>query len=220
MIALIDDEGGKQFLVFIKSYLLWIFFVIGSEWLVILQRYTEHYSEKTVLNLEGKKAIVATITEVANQATAAVVADYRGITVSAMNALRKSARKTGVSVGVYRNTLARRALQDTEFACLSDVLVGSVALFFAQSDPGAAARLLRDFEFADKLTVRGLALGGKLMGPDQLKAVASLPSREEVLTQLVAVMNAPVMKFVRTMNDIPGRAVRVINAVAENKKAA
>ena len=173
-----------------------------------------------MLNLEAKKAMVAKISEVASVSTSAVVADYRGITVSAMNALRKSARKTGVSVGVYRNTLARRALKDTEFACLSDILVGPVVLFFAQNDPGAAARLLRDFEFADKLTVRGLALGGKLMGPDQLKAVASLPSRLEALTQLVAVMKAPITKFVRTLNEPTSQAVRAFAAVAESKKAA
>ena len=97
------------------------------------------------LNLEDKKAMVADLLEVAGTAMSAVAADYRGLTVSVMNALRKSARRSGVSVGVYRNTLARRALQDTEFACLSEVLTGPIVLFFAQNEPGAAARLLRDF---------------------------------------------------------------------------
>src|SRR3990167_10768927 len=123
--------------------------------------------------------MVAELSEVAGTAMSMVVADYRGLTVSVMNALRKSARKSGVDVGVYRNTLTRRALKDTEFACLSEVLTGPIVLFFAQSDPGAAARVLRDFEHAEQLTVRGLALGGQLLPATQLKAVASLPTRHE-----------------------------------------
>lgn len=172
------------------------------------------------LNLEDKKAIVAELVGVASSSLSAVAADYRGLTVSVMNALRKSARQSDVKVGVYRNTLARRALQDTEFACLSDVLTGPIVLFFAQNDPGAAARVLRDFEFADKLTVRGLALGGQLLSPDQLKAVASLPTREQALTQLVAVMQAPITKFVRTLNEPAAQTARVMAAIAEQKKAA
>ncbi len=172
------------------------------------------------LNLENKKAIVAELTEVAGTALSVVAADYRGITVSVMNALRKTARSQGVAVGVYRNTLARRALKDTEFACLADVLTGPIVLFFAQNDPGAAARVLRDFEFADKLAVRGIALGGQFMEPAQLKAVASLPTRQEALTQLVAVMKAPITKFVRTLNEPTAQAVRVFAAVGDQKKAA
>jgi len=172
------------------------------------------------LNLEDKKAIVAELSGVASTAMAAVAADYRGITVSVMNALRKSARQSGVDVGVYRNTLANRALKDTEFACLSEVLTGPIVLFFAQSDPGAAARVLRDFEFAEQLTVRGLALGGQLLPASQLKAVASLPTRVEALTQLVRVMKAPITKFVRTLNEPTAQMVRAFGAVAEQKKAA
>ncbi|OGT41881.1 MAG: 50S ribosomal protein L10 [Gammaproteobacteria bacterium RIFCSPHIGHO2_12_FULL_40_19] len=172
------------------------------------------------LNLEDKKAMVAELSEVAGTAMSMVVADYRGLTVSVMNALRKSARKTGVDVGVYRNTLARRALKDTEFACLSEVLTGSIVLLFAQTDPGAAARLLRDFEFADRLTVRGLALGGQFLAPTQLKAVASLPTRYEALTQLVSVMKAPITKLVRTFNEPAAQMVRVLAAIADQKKAA
>lgn len=173
-----------------------------------------------MLNLEAKKAIVAELTGVVGSATAAVAADYRGLTVSVMNALRKNARKTGVSVGVYRNTLARRALKDTNFACLSDVLVGPIVLFFAQNDPGAAARLLRDFEFADKLTVRGLAIGGQFLPPEQLKAVASLPTRDEALARLASVIKAPVTKFVRTLNEPAAQMVRAFAAVGDKKKAA
>lgn len=172
------------------------------------------------LNLDDKKAIVAELSEIAGGSLAAVAADYRGITVSVMNALRKSARKSGVTVGVYRNTLARRALKDTEFACLSEVLTGPILLFFAQNDPGAAARVLRDFEFADKLTVRGLAISGQLLPASQLKAVASLPTREEALAQLLSVMNAPITKFVRTVNEPAAQTARVFAAIADQKKAA
>lgn len=172
------------------------------------------------LNLEDKKAIVAELSEVAGSAMSIVAADYRGLTVSVMNALRKNARKSGVAVGVYRNTLARRALKDTEFACLSDVLTGPIVLCFAQQDPGAAARVFRDFEFADKLTVRGIALGGQFLPPDQLKAVASLPTRDEAIARLASVIKAPITKLVRTFNEPTAQMVRVFAAVADKKKAA
>lgn len=173
-----------------------------------------------MLNLEDKKAMVTKLSEVAVQAVSAVAADYRGLTVSAMNALRKSARHANVAVHIYRNTLVRRALKDTEFACLSEVLTGPIALFFSNEDPGAAARLLRDFDSDGKLVVRGLALGGQLLGSDQLKAVASLPTLEEALTQLVLVMKAPIVKFVRTLNEPVAQSVRVFAAVGDQKKAA
>lgn len=173
-----------------------------------------------MLNLENKKAIVAELSAIAANALSAVVVDYRGATVSEMNALRKQGRKAGVRVGVFRNTLARRALADTEFACLSDVLVGPIVLCFSQSELGAAARMLRDFEFAEKLTVRGLALGGQLLPASQLKAVASLPTRSDALTQLVAVMIAPVTKFVRTLREPAAQTARVFAAIAEQKKKA
>ncbi len=171
------------------------------------------------LNLEDKKAIVTELTEVVGTALSAIAVDYRGLTVSAMNSLRKSARKQGVAVGVYRNTLARRALKDTEFACLSDVLKGPIVLFFAQNDPGSAARVLRDFEFADQLTVRGLALSGQFLAPDQLKAVASLPTRDEALSTLLAVMKAPISKFVRTLNEPAAQTARVLSAIGAKKAA-
>lgn len=173
------------------------------------------------LNLEDKKAIVADLTKTATRAMSVIAAEYRGLPVSAMNALRKSARQLGVDVGVYRNTLACRALKETAFDCLSEVLTGPIVLFFSHEDPGAAARLIRDFESGDqKLIVRGLALGGQLLAADQLKAVASLPTREEALTKLVSIMKAPIVKFVRTLNEPAAQAVRVFAAVADQKKAA
>lgn len=172
------------------------------------------------LNLEQKKAIVGELSEAVKTAVSAAAADYRGLTVTEMTELRSEARKRGVKTRVYRNTLARRALSETEFACLREALVGPIVLFFAEDEPGAAARLLLDFtKKFERLAVKGLALDGKLLRADQLKAVASLPSRQEALTQLVAVMLAPVTKFVRTLNEPIAQFVRVMGQVRDQKQA-
>lgn len=172
------------------------------------------------LNLENKKAIVAELMETAGGMVSAVAADYRGLHVSAMNALRKSARQSGVGVRIYRNTLARKALKGTSFACLSEVLTGPIVLFFAHEDPGAAARVIRDFDSGDQLIVRGLALGGRLLPADQLKVVANLPTREQALVRLLSIMKAPIVKLVRTLNEPTAQVVRVFSALADQKKAA
>jgi len=171
------------------------------------------------LNLDDKKTIVAELTEVAANSISAVAADYRGLTVTEMTELRGNARRAGVLMRVYRNTLARKALEETAFDCLKEALVGPIVLLFSQEEPGAAARLLREFIKVNKaLEVRGLALDGILLAPDQLEAIASLPSREEALTQLVAVMQAPITKFVRTLKEPVAQAVRVTAAVRDTKK--
>ena len=171
-----------------------------------------------VLKLEDKKAIVAELTDVAGKSVSAVAARYCGLSVSQMTQLRADARKVGVVMRVYRNTLARRALQETTFACLLDALTGPIVLFFAQNEPGAAARLLRDFlkvKENEALEVRALALEGRLLGADQLKAVANLPSRNEALAQLLSVMQAPVTKFVRTLKEPVAQAVRAFAALRD-----
>ncbi len=174
-----------------------------------------------VLKLEDKKAQVEQLRSVIETSVSAIAADYRGLTVSEMTELRKTARNSNVFLRVYRNTLARRAIEDTEFACLHETLVGPIVLFFSQDDPGAAARLIRDFvKTNERLEVRALVLEGKLLAADQLKAVASLPSREEALSQLAAVMQAPVTKFVRTLREPYAQAVRVMGAVRDQKEAA
>ena len=124
------------------------------------------------LNLEDKKAIVAEVAEVAAKAVSAVAADYRGLTVANMTALRASARKNGVYLRVVRNTFSKRALQDTEFACLKDALSGPLFLAFSYEDPGAAARIIRDAaKNLENLKVRALAVGGNLLGPEKLEAL-------------------------------------------------
>lgn len=173
-----------------------------------------------VLKLTDKKAIVADLTAVASSSLSALVADYRGLTVSEMDDLRAKARKTGVHLQVVRNTLARRALKETEFGCLEEVLVGPLILAFARNEPSAAARLFRDFvKDHEKMEVVALALAGQLLAANQLAAIASLPNREEALSMMMSVMQQPVTKLARTMAETYAQLVRVVSAVAEQKKA-
>jgi large subunit ribosomal protein L10 len=173
------------------------------------------------LALEDKKAIVAELTEVVGNSVSAVAADYCGLTVSEMTELRVKARDVGVKMRVYRNTLARRAIEGTEFACLKEVLVGPVVLLFSVEEPGAAAKILRDFIKVHKaLEVRALVMSGALLSADQLDAVASLPTLEEALAKLVFVMKAPVTQFVRTVKEPVAQLVRAVAAVRDKKQAA
>lgn len=173
------------------------------------------------LGLEGKKAIVAEVNEVASSALSAVLAEYRGMTVEQLTELRVKARESGVYLRVVRNTLAKRAVENTEFACLNDSLVGQVICAFSLEEPGAAARLVRDFaKDCDKLATTAIAVSGTLHGPEQLDAVAKLPTKDEAIASLMSVMNGPVTKLARTLNEFPSRITRVINAVKEQKEAA
>ena len=172
------------------------------------------------IKLEDKKTIVADVAAVAAQAVSAVIADYRGLTVAEMTQLRAKARANGVYLRVVRNTLAKRAVENTDFACLQDALIGSVFLAFSYEDPGAAARLLqnamRDY---NKLTVCALALGGKLLHAKDLAVVAKLPTKEQALTILLSVMQAPISKLVRTIREPYVMLVRVIAAIRDKKAA-
>jgi large subunit ribosomal protein L10 len=173
------------------------------------------------LNLEAKKAIVDEVAAIAAQAYSAIAAEYRGLTVEQMNALRTKAREGGVYLRVVRNTLARRAVADTDFACMQDELVGPLVLAFSMEEPGAAARVLGDYaKENDKLVVKSLSFGGKVLPPSELKALASLPTREQALAQLMAVMKAPVEKFVRTLVEPHAKLVRTLAAVRDQKQAA
>jgi large subunit ribosomal protein L10 len=173
------------------------------------------------LKLEDKKAIVAEVAEVANRALSAVVADYRGLSVADLTRLRSEARKANVYVRVVRNTLARRAVAGTEFECMASALTGPMILAFSQEEPGSAARLIRDFiKGNDKLQVKALAIGGQALDGKQLEAVAKLPTREEALASLMAVMQAPITKFVRTLAEPHGKLVRTIAAVRDQKQSA
>ena len=170
------------------------------------------------LNLAAKKAVVEEVTAVASKAISAVVADYRGLTVNQMTQLRAQARKSGVYLRVVRNTLTRRAFEKTDFACLSDLLVGPLFVALSLESPSDAARLLKEFSKTfEKLDVKALAVGGKVYGADQLDMVASLPTRDEAIAKLMFVIKAPIEKFVRTMAEPNSKLVRTIAAIKDQK---
>lgn len=174
-----------------------------------------------MLNLEQKKAIVAEIAEIASSAHSAIAAEYVGLTVENMTELRNAARKGGVYLRVARNTLARRALQGTDFECMSDGLTGQLVLAFSQEDPGAAARVIKDFAKSnDKLVVKLVSIGGKMLTPADINALADLPTYDQAVAIAMAVMKAPIEKFVRILNEPHAKLVRTIAAVRDQKQAA
>jgi large subunit ribosomal protein L10 len=138
-----------------------------------------------------------------------------------MTRLRVEARKAGVYVRVVKNTLARRALQDTDFACMSEGLTGPLVLAFSREDPGSAARVMEAFaKDHNKVEVRLVALGGKLLDPSELGNLAKMPTRDQAISLLMAVMKAPVQKLAATINEVPGKLVRTIAAIRDAKEAA
>jgi len=153
------------------------------------------------LRLEDKQAIVAEVNEAAKGALSAVTADSRGVTVGAMTELRAKARENGVFLRVIRNTLARRAVEGTDFACLAETFTGPTILAFSQEHPGAAARLLKDFAKAnDKFEIKGLAFEGEFIEAAQIDRLATLPTYDEAIAKLMATMKeAAAGKLVRTL---------------------
>jgi large subunit ribosomal protein L10 len=173
------------------------------------------------IRLEDKKQIVSEVNEAANNALSAVLADYRGVTVSDLTALRKTAREEGVYLRVVRNTLLKRAVEGTQYECINEALTGPTILAFSMEDPGAAARVLKDFAKAnDKFEVKALSVGGKLLGADQIDALATLPTYDQAVSMLMSVMLAPVTKLVRTFNEVPTKVTRAVAAVRDQKQAA
>jgi len=158
-------------------------------------------SELTVaLNLDGKKAVVEEVAQYAAKAHSAVVAEYRGLTVTELTELRKTARETGVYLRVVKNTLLKRAVAGTEFECMQDGLVGPLLIAFSMEDPGSAGRLIYDFaKTHDKLITKIVAIGGQAFDGSELARLASMPTRNQAISLLMSVMKAPVAKFVRTL---------------------
>lgn len=170
------------------------------------------------LGLAAKKEIVAEISDVASKALSVAVAEYRGMEVGELTALRIKAREQGVYIRVIRNTLAKRALADSNFADIDSALVGPLIYGFSMDAPGGAARLFKDFSKTNsKLKVTALTIGSGLLGPEKLDAVASLPTRDEALARLLATFKAPVGKFVQTINEVPSKFARVLAAIKETK---
>ena len=173
------------------------------------------------IGLEDKKAIVSEVNETATSAMSLVIADSRGCTVDEMTALRKDARDNQVMLRVVRNTLAKRAFEGTEYECVTDSLSGPSLFAFSMEDPGAAARLFKDFAKAnDEFEVKALAVGGQLLGAEQIDVLAKLPTRDQAISMLMSVMKAPVTKLAQTMNEVPGKLVRTLAAVRDQKQEA
>lgn len=172
------------------------------------------------LRLNQKQEIVAEVNREAGEALAAVLADYRGMTVSEMTSVREQARDSGVYLKVVRNTLAKRAVAGTEYECLNDALVGPTLLAFSRGEPNSAARLLKDCtrEY-QALKVKALSIGGELLDASQLDVVARLPTREQAIALLMAVMQAPIAKLARTLNEVPGKLARTLAAIRDAKES-
>lgn len=175
------------------------------------------------LNLANKKAVVEEVNKVASTAYALVATEYHGLSVQQMTELHAKARANGVYLRVVKNTLARRALANTDFSCAADKLVGPLVLAFSQEDPGSAARLWRDFlkenEKVDKNIVKFLSVSGEVMAGNELDKLAKLPTRDEAISLLMACMRAPLDKFARTLNEVPGKLVRTVEAIRQSKAA-
>jgi large subunit ribosomal protein L10 len=173
------------------------------------------------LNLEQKKAVVAEVSEAAKNALSAVAAEYRGLTVEELTDLRVKARQGGVYLKVAKNTLVRRAVEGTEFECLNDSLTGPLLLAFSMEDPGAAARLVKDYAKGnDLLVVRNVAIGGQLFDATELDRLSKLPTYDQAIAMLMGVMKAPIEKFVRTLAEPHTKMVRTVAAVRDAKQSA
>ena len=172
------------------------------------------------LTLEEKKAVVAEVSAKLTGAQAAMLAEYRGLTVEQMTKLRRKAHDSQVFLRVVKNTLARRAVEGTSFDCLKDHMIGPLA-FAASADPVAVAKILSEFAKDNNLLkIKAGAMSGKLMSLAQIQALAVLPGREQLLAQLLGTMQAPVQKFVQTLNEIPTKFVRALAAVRDAKAKA
>jgi large subunit ribosomal protein L10 len=173
------------------------------------------------LNLEDKKALVAEVAAVASKAQSVVAAEYRGLTVGQMTELRAKARGQGVYMRVVKNTLARKALAGTTFESLGPKLKGPLVLAFSKDDPGAAARVVKDFAKAhEKLVATLVSLGGQVLPGGELEKVASLPTREQALSMLLGVLKAPIQKLASTLAEPAARLARSVAAVRDQKQAA
>ena len=168
------------------------------------------------LTLERKKAVVTEVADVAKGALAAIAAEYRGLSVAEMTTLRVNAREAGVYLRVVRNTLARRAFEGTDFACMNDSLTGPLVLAFSREEPGSAARYAKG---NDKLVIKLVSFGGKLLETSDVGRLADLPTKDEAISQLMSVMKGPIAKFVQTLAEPTAKLVRTVAAVRDQKQA-
>jgi len=172
------------------------------------------------MNLDGKKAVVAEVAEVASSAYSAVAAEYHGLSVSDMTELRIAARNENVYLRVVRNTLAKRAVEGTDFACMQDGMTGPLVFGFSQEDPGAVARVMGSFaKENNKLEIKMVSLGGKLLAATDIEKLAKMPTKDQAIGILMGTMKAPIEKFVRTLVAPTSKMVRTLAAVRDAKEA-
>ena len=173
------------------------------------------------LRLDDKKLVVEEVAAIAADAHSAIAAEYRGITVTEVTELRRVARESGVYLRVVKNTLARRAVEGTEFECMKEGMTGPLIFAFSMEDPGSAARVINEFaKEHDKLVTKLVSIGGQLYDASELKRLASLPTRDQAISMLMALMKAPVEKFVRTLAEPHAKLTRTVAAVKDQKEAA
>ena len=173
------------------------------------------------LNLESKKVIVDQVGTTASNALSLVIADARGVNVTHMTIINKKAREQNIEIRVVRNTLAKLAFKGTDFECVSEVLTGPSLFGFSMEDPGAAARLFKEFaKDNDKFEVKALSISGQLLDNGKIDVLAKLPTLEQALGQLACVTLAPITKLVRTFNEVPTKITRVVGAVRDKKQEA
>ena len=173
------------------------------------------------INIEDKKQIVSEVNKAASSALSAVLADYRGVDVADMTALRKNARENKVYLRVVRNTLLKRAIAETDLECIQEVLSGPTILALSNEDPGAPARVMKDFaEENDEFEIKALSVGGKLLEASQIDVLAKLPTLDQARSVLMSVMLAPVTKLALLMNEVPSKVTRAVAAVRDQKQEA
>ncbi len=173
------------------------------------------------LRLDDKKIVVEEVAAIAADAHSAIAAEYLGLTVGEITELRKAGREAGVYFRVVKNSLARRALAGTEFECMNDGLIGPLILAFSMEDPGSAARVIKGFSKEhDKLITKMVAVGGHVYDSSELEKLSSLPTRDQAISMLMAVMKAPVEKLARTLAEPHAKLVRTVAAVKAQKEAA
>lgn len=168
-------------------------------------------------NLEEKKAIVSEVSDQIAEAQAIVIAEYRGLGVGQLTQLRVKARESGIYFRIIKNTFVRRAVVDTPFSGLAESMVGPLA-YGIGSDPVITAKVLHEFaKDNDRFVIKAGAMAGTVMSGKDVAALAALPSREELLSRLLGTLQAPVAKFIRTLNEVPSKFVRGLAAVRDKK---
>jgi large subunit ribosomal protein L10 len=193
---------------------------MGSKAFVLLMCVTVSQEKFMALRLEDKKTLVKEVNAVAGESLSAVAAEYRGLSVAEMTELRKEARAAGVYMRVVKNTLARRAVEGTEFECMQDTLRGPILLAFAKEDPGAAARVIKDFaKEHEALQAVSLSAGGQLMPASDLSKLADLPTLDQARAMLLGLMQAPMSKLVRTLAEPPAMLARTLSARGSQEAA-